>query len=117
MQNQGPEQVDFLVDVGADGMLSVAFSTPDHCLQWSCLPPGALREMETMISNPCGAFREFRIGQIFGVPLYFVEREGIFSFKAVAIGAEADLFRIDLAPGVAAGLLDTLADVIEAWEE
>ncbi|NJL73233.1 MAG: hypothetical protein HC888_17680 [Candidatus Competibacteraceae bacterium] len=117
MENEKTEHVDFLVSGEDDGMPSVALSTRDICLQWSGLPPGALREMEAMISNPCGGSRELRVGQVFGVPLYFAEREGIFSFKAVTVGAGADLLRIDLTPAVVVGLLDTLVDVIEVWDD
>lgn len=117
MQDDKTDYVDFLVD-GEDGeMPSVALSTKDICLQWRGVPAGTFRKMQAMLSKPSGVFREVEIGQIFGIPLFLIEREGIFSFKASLEDTETDLLRVDLPPGSIAGIVDSLADAIEVWED
>jgi hypothetical protein len=116
MPNDGDEHVDLLVD-GMDGEdPTVALSTGDICLQWHALPKGALRAMREMLAKPSGTYKELRVGEIFGVPLYLVEREGIFSFKASSEHARADLLRIDLSHEIVVGTMSGLDDAIETWE-
>jgi hypothetical protein len=103
------EHVDLLIE-GEDGeTFRLSFSANSFCIQWSEATPDVVGKMAAMLSVTCDAYRELTVGKIFGVPLLLVEREGVFSFKAMA--PDGDLLRVDLSDTVASKLAVALTDV------
>jgi len=111
------EHVDLLVDSVDDDRLSAALSAGDFCLQWHDIPKGTFRAMREMLSKPSGSYQDLTIGKIFGAALLLVEREGIYSFKAIDKRAGADLLRVDLSQDTIVGTISALEDAVEAWED
>jgi hypothetical protein len=109
--------IDLLVD-GEDGeLLNVALNAEHICLQWQRLPIGVLRAMSELLSTTATENQELDIGEIFGVRLQLVVREGIFSFKSAAAGSSTDLFKFDLPSSLARDLIATFDDASEEWED
>jgi len=88
----------------------------DICLQWRALPTHGLTAMREALISPPGTAPEIKVGTLFGVALYLVEREGIFSFKAMTQDGGSDQLRIDVPAQAVPVLADELADAIESWE-
>ncbi|NVB36383.1 hypothetical protein G6O69_00975 [Pseudenhygromyxa sp. WMMC2535] len=109
--------MDLLIDGGEEGLLTVALNAGEFGLQWHLLPGGGLRAMQGMLSTGTGESRELIVGEIFGVPLRLVGREGIFSFKSLSSDSSADLFRFDLSPAMVESLIAALSDAVEEWED
>ena len=117
MQSTEAEHVDLLIDGGEEGLLTVVLNAGEFILQWHSLPDGGLRAMQRMLATGAGEGRDLRVGEIFGVPLRLVLREGIFSFKSRSADSSADLFRFDLSPSVVEALLVALSEAAEEWED
>ena len=109
--------VDLLVDGDENAPRNVSLSIADICLQWQNLPKDSLRAMRDILTRKKSeASQPLHIGTIFGTDLHFIEREGVFSFKAIARDNSSDLFRLDLPPDAIPALTEELTAAIETWE-
>ena len=109
--------VELLIDGAEEGLLSVALNAGEFGLQWHSVPLGGLRAMREFLSSATCSAQALHVGEIFGVPLYLVMRENVFSFKSLASDSSSDLFRCDLPRDLADQLAIALGDAIEVWED
>lgn len=116
MTNTKLRSIDLLVDGGEDELLTVSLNMGDTCLQWTALPAHGLSAIREVLDSAPGTISDLKIGTVFNVPLYLVEREGIFSLKVTTEAHGSDLIRIDLPEEAVPILLEELADAIEVWE-
>ncbi|NVB39969.1 hypothetical protein G6O69_19145 [Pseudenhygromyxa sp. WMMC2535] len=117
MRSTEAVHVDLLIDGEEEGLLTVALNAGEFGLQWHSLPDGGLRAMQGMLTTGAGENRELIVGEILGVPLHLVGREGVFSFKSLSSDSSADLFRFDLSPDMVESLIAALSDAVEDWED
>ncbi len=108
--------MDLLIDCDDESLLTVSLNAREFVIQWHSLPDGGLRAMQGVLEAGPGEWRELYVGEIFGVPLRLVQREGVFSFKSVSADSSTDLFRFDIPPDLIEQIIEALDEAIGDWE-